>query len=171
MIPSLPRLRIPPAPARSASIFAESNRQRANGLEGAIWQAQRALREEYKIPLEADSPVLDAIDNYRRLMEGHLRSLERTSRNLLASDALTNGQRTTLLTSLYGQAGRQRDTHLLTKKEGELIDLHRRVSAQDKILLRSFLRRLAVPAGGDVSESNEAPATTAAMLPQQGGVR
>jgi hypothetical protein len=89
--------------------------------------------------------VLDLVSYFER----RIQQLERTVRNVLASDALSEDERR----ALHSAYGRKRHdvTRALSEHEGQLLNDYRNIDAAGKQMLRTLCARLATsnePGGG-----------------------
>jgi hypothetical protein len=117
--------------------------ERANHLDALAYAAWWPLLEAAN---KADlRPLLDAYwDAARALVgfwENRARTLQRALTNVLATDALDEGQRRAVVRALHGSTAR--DASLLSRSEGRIIEQYRSLPAADKAMVRVMLDRLA----------------------------
>jgi hypothetical protein len=80
-------------------------------------------------------------------LETQCKRLRQQLENVLASDAFSDPEaRSAVLTSVNRQRGQRfADSHLYAPVERELIDCYRSLGTEDRLLLRTMLRRLGAP--------------------------
>ena len=111
----------------------------------AALMAARAQAEQAHVPTHGNAPIsrlFYAGCALAGFWERRVKRVERVFRWLLASDHLTDEQRTEMVEVLHGRQHIGRDPKILDKWEATLLEHYRGMDANGKQMLRSLLARM-----------------------------
>ncbi len=124
----------------TASPDAENYQREQRTLTDAILDSWRACSRQAEPEWRNSDRLYNAITKYTAFMERRTRALEQSCRALLTSEVLTEAQRTDLLVKFFGRTAAQRDMHVLTEGERDLILQYRTLDVEARRFVRTAVK-------------------------------